>query len=89
MRRHKRLTGLIALCPLLLLAACASNPVAVRTITVHTPVIVPVPSAYTDPVQEPQLHGNTNGDLAAWALALRQALRDANGKLKKIAGLKP
>lgn len=78
------------LLPLLLLSACASNPVAVRTVTVHTPVIVPVPEAYTQPVPVPELSPDnlTNADLAHYILILRQALADANARLQMIAGLK-
>jgi len=72
------------------LTSCASNPVAVRTITVHTPVIVPVPEAYTQQVPAPELSSDnlTNADLAHYILILRQALADANARLQMIAGLK-
>jgi len=61
----------------------------VRTITVHTPVIVPVPEAYTQSVPVPELSSDnlTNADLAHYILILRQALADANARLQMIAGL--
>lgn len=61
-----------------------------RTVTVHEPVIVPVPQAYTQPVPVPKLSGDnlTNADLAHYVLILRQALADANARLQAIAGLK-
>jgi len=81
--------GAALTCLLLSLTSCASNPVAVRTITVHTPVIVPVPEAYTQPVPVPELSSDnlTNADLAHYILILRQALTDANARLQMIAGL--
>ena len=36
------------------------------------------PAVYLQDVPEPVLKGKTNGDLAAWALELRQALALAN-----------
>jgi hypothetical protein len=74
----------------LLLASCASNPIAtVHTITVHTPVIIAVPQAYTQPIAVPALKADpvTNADLAHYILILRQALADANARLEAIAGL--
>lgn len=40
--------------------------------------------AWTQSVPEPQLAGNTNGDLAAWAKALRGALAEANANLDAV-----
>ena len=88
--------GALSACLLLSLTSCANSPVAVRTITVHTPVIVPVPTVYTQPVPVPELSNDngtvctlflTNADLAHYILILRQALADANAKLQMIAGL--
>jgi hypothetical protein len=36
------------------------------------------PTVYLQDVQEPPLRGRTNGALAAWAIELREALRQAN-----------
>ncbi|UQZ90709.1 hypothetical protein C4J81_16460 [Deltaproteobacteria bacterium Smac51] len=36
------------------------------------------PTVYLQEIPEPQLTGRTNGDLARWALELREALRQAN-----------
>lgn len=51
--------------------------------------MVPVPAPLTEQVPEPKLHGNTNGALADAYLAALHALRQANAKLKAIAGLQP
>lgn len=80
----------MAACLLLSLTACASNPIVqTRTVTVNVPVVESVPSVLTQPVAEPRLKDGpiTNQDLANWALALRQALRQANAKLHEIAGI--
>ncbi|MDR1921535.1 MAG: hypothetical protein LBS31_07320 [Candidatus Adiutrix sp.] len=37
------------------------------------------PAVYLQSIPEPKLEGKTNGALAAWAIALREALRQANG----------
>lgn len=90
MRINRIAYGLLAACLLLLLTACASNPIIqTRTVTVHVPVVVAVPKAYTAPVAVPQLADDpvTNADLAAYILALKQAIADANAKLARIAGL--
>lgn len=90
MEHLTRALGLLPISLALCLTACASNPVVrTQTVTVRVPVVAPIPSVLTQPVAEPKLAGDTNGDLAAWALALRQALREANAKLKQIAGLHP
>lgn len=82
------LYGVALGCPLAL-CACSPIPVeSVKTVTVKQPVIVPVPSAYTEPVIVPPLPGDAdNAALAGWALALRHALDEANARLKAIAGL--
>ena len=36
------------------------------------------PAVYLQDVPEPELRGKTNGDLAAWALELREAVRMGN-----------
>lgn len=36
------------------------------------------PAVYLQDVPEPQMRGKTNGDLAAWAIDLREALRQSN-----------
>lgn len=72
----------------LLLAACTPTPIVrTETVRVNVPVIQPVPPALTAPVPVPVLAGSTNADLAAWAFALKQALEDANARLKAIAGI--
>lgn len=78
------LAGLLLAC---LLTSCASSPVRTQTVTIHDPVIVPVPAALTAPVPKPKLTGNDNGSLAQYILALQSALDAANARLMKIAGL--
>lgn len=78
------LAGLLLAC---LLTSCASSPVRTQTVTIHDPVIVPVPRALTTPVPEPKLTGDDNGSLAQYILALHAALDAANAKLMQIAGL--
>jgi hypothetical protein len=63
--------------------------VRTETVTVHVPVVQPVPAALTDPIDKPKIAGDTNGALADYVLALQHALDAANAKLKQIAGLKP
>lgn len=83
------LAGRMNPCLMLLLASCATPVTSVRTITVHDPVVVAVPSVYTQPISVPRLSGDnpTNGDLAHYALMLRHALDQANARLRAIAGL--
>lgn len=51
-------------------------------------MIVAVPVQLTQPVPAPELAPEpTNADVAHYVLILRQALADANAKLKAIAGL--
>lgn len=79
------LAGLLLAC---LLTSCASSPaVRTQTVTIHDPVIVPVPRALTAPVPRPKLKGDDNGSLAQYILALQSALDAANARLEKIAGL--
>lgn len=54
-----------------LASGCASAPMAV-SLPCSPPVV------YLQEVEEPQLRGGTNKELAEWALALREALRRAN-----------
>ena len=78
--------------PTLLLGACGSSPaVKPEPFEVHVPVYVPVPKELTSTVPEPSLRAGpvTNADLADWADALREALRHANGKLRRIEALQP
>ncbi len=42
------------------------------------------PAVYLQDVPEPQMRGRTNGDLANWALELREALRQSNGDKKAL-----
>lgn len=63
---------------LLSLAAC-STPSQLPP----TPQAKPSPE-WLEPVPEPKLAGRSNGDLAAWALALREALREANSNLGAV-----
>ncbi len=42
------------------------------------------PVVYLQDVAEPRLEGKTNGDLAAWAVELRAALRQSNADKKAL-----
>ncbi len=42
------------------------------------------PTVYLQEVPEPRLRGRTNGDLLAWAVDLREALRLANADKKAL-----
>ena len=42
------------------------------------------PAVYLQHIDEPALRGKTNGDLAAWAVELRTALRLANADKKAL-----
>ena len=72
------------------LTACAGN-VKPEAVEVRVPVYVRLPAELTEPVSEPALRDGpvTNADLADWADALREALRHANGKLRRIEALQP
>jgi len=89
--------GLKLLCLLLLLTGCSATPkrcepiVQTETVTVQTPVFVPLPEALTAPVAEPVAPGvaMTNEDLVDWLEALRAALREANAKLAGVRSKQP
>lgn len=71
-------------------AGCVTKPlVRTETVTVEKPVIVAVPAELTRGVAEPKLSTGvvTNSQLADWIDAWRAALRLANCKLEKIAGI--
>lgn len=89
MRIKTLLAGQALVCLLALQASCAEQPI-VRTheVVEKQPVIVAVPAQLTQPVAVPQLADKpTNADVAHYVLILRQALADANAKLKAIAGI--
>lgn len=73
------------------LTACAGNATKPEAVEVRVPVYVKLPAELTEPVSEPALRDGpvTNADLADWADALREALRHANGKLRRIEALQP
>lgn len=81
----------MSLCLLAFLPACASKGTTrTETVEIRVPVYVPVPAELTREVAEPKLAADpTNADLADWADALKAALREANGKLREVAGLQP
>lgn len=72
-------------------SGCASKPTTrTETVEIRVPVYVPVPAELTREVAEPKLAADpTNADLADWADALRAALREANSRLREVAGLQP
>lgn len=82
------LPGLLIAC-LTALQACSPVPVeTVKTVALKVPVMVPVPTMYTQPVPVPKLAQNpNNADLAHYILLLKQAIAEANAKLDAIAGL--
>lgn len=89
-KRMRRGAALACLPAYLLLAACSPAPVVrTETVQVKVPVIQPVPAALTAEVPVPVLQGSTNADLAAWAFALKQAVEDANARLRATAGIAP
>lgn len=66
------------------LAACKSVPERPPVVK-----IVPVPPELVEPVAEPELAGDTNGDLVNWIDRWREALREANRRLRSIGEIKP
>ena len=42
------------------------------------------PAVYLQDVPEPELRGKTNGDLVAWAMELREAVRMGNADKKAL-----
>ena len=79
MRILKRRAGPVLLC-LLLCPACSPRPAEVRTVRL-TP-----PPALMQAVPVPAWTGGTNGELAAWALELKERLEQANASLKALRG---
>lgn len=84
-----RARGLLLACLTLWLTSCASTPPRIETVTVHEPVIVPVPAPFTQPVPVPMLPKGalTNGMLVSYIVALRAALALANQQLQRIRAL--
>lgn len=73
-----------------LLAACSTNPIVkTQTVTVHDPVLQPIPQALTKPVVAPVLPAGpiTNAQLVDYILGLQAALNRANQQLHAIATL--
>ena len=68
--------GLMLAC-LTALSACSARPCP-------PPRAAQPPVVYLQHVEEPTLAGQTNGDLAQWALDLRAALRLANSDKKAL-----
>lgn len=84
--------GLLLASLTLSLTACVDKrAVKPEAVPVRVPVYVALPAELTEPVTEPGLREGpvTNADLADWADALREALRHANGKLRRIEALQP
>ncbi len=69
----------------LLLTSCAWHPY--KTAPGTSVVVSRVPDALTAEVPEPRPKGTTNGDLAEWADALKEALKVANDRLRAIRDL--
>lgn len=88
---HPLLRGAACLFLLAFLPACASKPTTrTETVEIRVPVYVPVPVELTAEVAEPVLAAEpTNADLADWVDALKAALREANARLREVAGLQP
>ena len=88
---HPLARGLLLASLTLSLTACAGKAVKPEAVEVRVPVYVKLPAELTEPVTEPSLRAGpvTNADLADWADALREALRNANGKLRRIEALQP
>lgn len=88
---HPLLRGAVSVCLLASLLACASKGTTrTETVEIRVPVYVPVPGQLTEQVAEPVLAADaTNADLADWADALKAALREANSRLREVAGLQP
>ena len=88
MPARKTLIGLISL-SLMTISACSSTPVKTETVTVHVPTYIQLPADLTQPVPVPSVDVQTNGDLAEYALKVRQALDEANRRLEAIREIHP
>jgi hypothetical protein len=89
MRRLGRMC-LFPLASLVLLTACAGKPIVrTETVTVHTPVYVPLPSDLLTvcTVTAPEVW--TNGSLLDYALQIKACLNATNDKLMRIRALQP
>ena len=67
-----------------LIVGCSTRPVKTETVTVYVPVKVGVDSRLSSPVPYPAANIVTNDDLAKYAIALREALKQANPQLDAI-----
>jgi hypothetical protein len=87
------LHGLVSLCLLLSLTACATSAPTVRTVTVRerVPVYVPLRAELTAPVSKPLLSISqpTNDDLQQLAESRGAAIDQANAQLDAIRKLQP
>lgn len=68
----------------MLIVGCSTRPVKTETVTVYVPVKVGVDSKLSSPVPYPTANIVTNDDLAKYAIALREALKQANSQLEAI-----
>lgn len=76
--------ALLLLALLCVLPACAKEPVLEAVYVGKS-----LPLVLTQPVEKPVLRGDTNGDLADYALSLEHALNLCNAKLVKSRELQP
>lgn len=67
-----------------LIAGCSTRPVKTETVTVYVPVKVGVDTKLSAPVPYPKAEIVTNEDLAKYAIAVREALKQANSQLEAI-----
>lgn len=84
--------GLLLASLTLSLTACAGKrAVKPEIVEVRVPVYVRLEPEMTAQVPEPLLKSGpvTNEDLADWGDALKAALKQANGKLRRIEALQP
>lgn len=83
--------GLLLASLTLSLTACAGKAVKPEAVEVRVPVYVRLEPEMTSQVPEPLLKSGpvTNEDLADWGDALKAALKQANGKLRRIEALQP
>lgn len=78
----------------LALVACAAQPTVtkVQTVTVTTPVYVPLDPTLTQEVPTPTFPARTpllNRDLVDYLVKMREALQQANAQLQTIRSLQP